>query len=418
VLAACLSSLNIEAPEQADDDIHALHRYRPRPFRAENDWEEYWDNPPRLQTSALEKMKGMAMSMDALNAKKPKEVKNKGLKEKKSMYSSTPTLDKLPESVHGSRNSLNEFSNASSVSSESTRPRSKTHEMLVGEPIKEAKVHELNRSRELSEKPLVAPKPSRKYERNSTDSAKSTPVERRKSISQQSRIYPLNEISDADSEVEPRIAALTYAEIQRNGSPMPNRNRDSRGSPTSILKRKPSDYESPRVHRHNKLIDDYSSTSGRSTPTRTSPIRQEIVPLTQKPPVAPKPHGRYVNAEVQTEPIFSDNYDQPLINSPSRPQLKQPTPQEEDDFDRNVDKLRRMSKSPAANHKPSAPRQASLSSSSSFSDKENGHKDHYDVNDSDSWEECSDKISPPKLVMNHDGTRLYTVDLEEHEHRF
>ena len=61
---------------------------------------------------------------------------------------------------------------------------------------------------------------------------------------------------------------------------------------------------------------------------------------------------RVIFLEVQTEPIFSDNYDQPLINSPSRPQLKQPTPQEEDDFDRNVDKLRRMAKSPATNHKP------------------------------------------------------------------
>uniref|UniRef100_A0AC34Q3X3 Uncharacterized protein n=1 Tax=Panagrolaimus sp. JU765 TaxID=591449 RepID=A0AC34Q3X3_9BILA len=82
-------------PNQLDDEW-ALHRYNAKVFMPNNDWEKYWNNPPRelptIPTNLVQiQQVGLAKSADQIQETIKDKKKDKDDKKKK-MYSSTPAL--------------------------------------------------------------------------------------------------------------------------------------------------------------------------------------------------------------------------------------------------------------------------------------------------------------------------------------
>ncbi|TKR60540.1 hypothetical protein L596_027773 [Steinernema carpocapsae] len=385
LLSACLMNIQFPAPgPNSFEDIHALHRYRPSGFEADNDWEIFWDNPSRPGSTELESIKqsGMAMSVDHLNEKRTtmKDLKNKNAnKNGMKQYQSASALNEMREEKRGSVLSL--------VSSEKRSPnyrlRAETCDVLVDE-TRPLRVEELCRSRELrDETPASRRKPT---PRSRSSSAATTPL----SIRSQKRsppepLYvmvpketePAYESSDEEEPVTPkailvprepphsrchsRYSTSDYSS-QSDGN---GRKYEVPPEDTVVLVHHPrtkreAHYEIPNedeelpvvVHHHRHIGTPPRKQSTYRTPRespRISPkakskihIERRISDLSYVPykpvPLPKRRFGKYVNAEVQTETIHPE-CKTPLIDQ-RNPALDGPESTDEEELQKSVEQLR------------------------------------------------------------------------------
>ncbi|KAI1719548.1 hypothetical protein Ddc_08762 [Ditylenchus destructor] len=282
-ISECLTSMQAQAPAPAEvDDVNALHRYRPKPFEPKNDWEAYWDNPPKFITepvysNTLDVMRnsGIAMSVDALNVIRMQENRRASVKPEnkgnsKMMYNSTPALESaiytspgLQRANGGSSSRSSTISKSSSIS----RSRASTGNRVVEEALNP--IYELKRQRELTDRHKGSTK-NRLYEPKSSaspalESDNSAPRGKRHSKKAPRYIANRRDSTMSNSGFE---SGDTSSAIMAYANPVPSRQvinivPFSTNPPSSILKNKSME-EIKQKHKMRK--SSFSSTgSGFST---------------------------------------------------------------------------------------------------------------------------------------------------------
>ncbi|KAI1720599.1 hypothetical protein DdX_04839 [Ditylenchus destructor] len=265
-----------------DQGAKKLLENRPKPFEPKNDWEAYWDNPPKFNTepvysNSLDVMRssGIAMSVDALNVIRMEENRRASIKPEnkgnsKMMYNSTPALDSaiytspgLQRANGGSSSRSSTISKSSSIS----RSRASAGNRVVEEAL--SPIYELKRQRELTDRQKGSTK-NRLYEPKSSVSPameSDNSVHRGKRHSKKTQRYIANR-RDSTMSNSGFESGDTSSAIMAYANPVPSRQvinivPFSTNPPSSILKNKSME-EIKQKHKMRK--SSFSSTrSGYST---------------------------------------------------------------------------------------------------------------------------------------------------------
>lgn len=167
IVARCLTMENLKAPEPNDlEEMDSLHRYHPVSFQPENEWEKYYDSPPRhILIVPLTAAIVRSASADELTEKKTmKAIKNKNLKKQKEDSKSMTALNEISPDTRRSTVSM-----GSELSKQSTKAAIPSVFIIQEDAL--APMQTLYRTHEACEKPPLAPKPSfRQPSRKSTSS--------------------------------------------------------------------------------------------------------------------------------------------------------------------------------------------------------------------------------------------------------
>lgn len=154
LISRCLTLADMKAPEANDlEEMDSLHRYNPLSFQPENEWEKYYDSPPR-QMLIVPLAAGIlrSASADELTEKKTmKAIKNKNLKKRKEETQSMTALNEISSETRRSTVSM-----GSDFSKQSTKTVPSIFILQDGL----APMQTLYRTHEACERPPLAPKPS------------------------------------------------------------------------------------------------------------------------------------------------------------------------------------------------------------------------------------------------------------------
>ncbi|KAE9547276.1 hypothetical protein FO519_009512 [Halicephalobus sp. NKZ332] len=134
LLSASMMACGFPAPtrNQEEDNV-ALHRYQAKPFRPSNEWEEYWDNPPKTVLS------GSVMSVPNLIQAQPLTI----------------SADRIHEQTTAPR--------SHTMEPPAHKQMTQSYQVPPIEPVDSIYYDDLYPTREMASKPIPAPK-SRRFE--------------------------------------------------------------------------------------------------------------------------------------------------------------------------------------------------------------------------------------------------------------
>ncbi|KAK0410799.1 hypothetical protein QR680_005327 [Steinernema hermaphroditum] len=384
LLSACLVNIQYPAPApNTIDDMHALHRYRPSGFEADNEWEIFWDNPSRAGNKELESLKqsGMTMSVDHLNDKRTmKDVKKTAKKGTLKQYQSASALNEIPNKAE--RGSLLSVGSCDERTPPNQRKRAETFDVLVDEPVPQRKAEELHRTRELGDSPLFVGRRKSKPRSHSTSASttpqslrkekRSTPPPLRVTVPKETCYTTEEELDEPVTPKAPQEPARSrYSTSDYSSQGEMNHKYDLPPPEDTVVhvhhhhhQKREAHYEMPPeddlpvvIHHHRHMGTPPRKQSTYRTPRespRVSPktpqsirIERRISDLSYAPfrvlPVPKRRLGRYVNAEVQTESVHPPSK-VPLIEQ-RNPALELGDVVDEEELRRSVENLRSVARS-------------------------------------------------------------------------